>query len=377
MDDLMEMFSANLVAQYNKVLDDIRNDRPDFYNSYNELIELLLKSLVEGDFKGSVHTLINNPAIREKLNNDIKMDKASLKRINDLCSKASRQKHSQDRSLSIDIVLNYMSAYYNFLFPIVRYYKYAISYYDEQYFKSIYGSAIKQNNTENGANNEEKQLDIIGEDINELHHKFIKKTNSNILKKLVNSPKEINSFLSNNKFKKYKKYLMISSLGLMILSIIYLIFSFIKKEVGYNFSFIIPLCYFIWFTYKIFKQNKSMSIDSYKNTFIKINVNEHNIPVSEGRVKFLPLCMYYLFNILLFLQIVMFFVMSKDKTSPIAILMIIFATFTLIASIILKHYYKKFLTTYSVISFKFKDATVYYDGYIQKYVKMQKNGEIK
>ena len=378
MDNLMMLFGDDIINRYNTLLENIKNESSSFYDSYNALLEQLLKSLVDKDIKGSVHTLINDKEINNILINEVKVDPKVIKKILDYASKINKHKHSLEKKINQDNVVNYMKAFYDLLFYIAKYRKYCILSFDESYFRSIYAIKVKSLNEYEFKEKEvNDKLETISKDINFLKHNYTQKNNDNYIRKLVNSSKNICSYFSDNEFKNSRKLLGILSLILIFLSLIYALIISINSIESYGILLFISIPYLVYFSIKMFQKHKEDLLYYNNVSFIKIYQNSYGLPFTEGEMKSMPKFMYYMFNIIFFFDNILFISSLTETYNSMKLLLIMFDIIILIISIVLKHYIKEFLESFTIISFTYNNETIYYDCILQKYLIKQNNGEFK
>lgn len=160
--DCLNYFGNKVVGRYKTVESNIKNRSNSFYDSFLDLIEDTVKTILTSEDVGydgrTCGEILREPDAINFFRHKIQIDKDAFDKITDYIKKINEHKHHNEKYVNIDTVINYTRAYYNFVKPYLVSKNIELFDYNEQYFRSIYGITIDRSN----------QLDNVSQKVDEI-----------------------------------------------------------------------------------------------------------------------------------------------------------------------------------------------------------------
>ena len=168
--DFLNYFGNKVIGRYKTVESNIRSRSNSFYDSFLDLLEDTVKSILMNEDIGydgrTCGEILREPDINNFFKHRINIDKDVYAKIGDYIKKINEHKHHNEKYVNVDTVINYMSTYYLFVTPYLIFKGVEIKPFNKSYFQGIYGVTLERS----------KELDNVSQKVDE----FVSSTNTRI-----------------------------------------------------------------------------------------------------------------------------------------------------------------------------------------------------
>ena len=168
--DFLNYFGNKVVGRYKTVESNIKNRSNSFYDSFLDLLEDTVKAILMNEDIGydgrTCGEILREPDANNFFKHKAKVDAEVYAKIGDYIKKINEHKHHNEKYVNVDTVVNYMSVYYSFVTPYVRYKGVEPSPFNEAYYRGIYGVTLERS----------KELDNVTQKVEE----FVSSTNTKL-----------------------------------------------------------------------------------------------------------------------------------------------------------------------------------------------------
>ena len=166
--DFLNYFGNKVVGRYKTVESNIRNRSNSFYDSYLDLLEDTVKTILMNEDVGyegrTCGEILREPDVSNLLKHKVNINSDVYAKVGDYVKKINEHKHHNEKYVNVDTVVNYMRIYYEFVAPYIKYKGIEPSPFNESYFRGIYGVTLERS----------KELDNVSQKVND----FVSSTNT-------------------------------------------------------------------------------------------------------------------------------------------------------------------------------------------------------
>lgn len=168
--DFLNYLGNKVVGRYKTVESNIRNRSNSFYDSFLDLLEDTVKTILMNEDIGydgrTCGEILREPDVNNFFKHKTNMDKDIYSKVGDYIKKINEHKHHNEKYVNVDTVINYMFAYYGFVTPYLIYKGIETKSFNEAYFRGIYGVTLERS----------KELDNVSQKVAE----YVSTTNAKI-----------------------------------------------------------------------------------------------------------------------------------------------------------------------------------------------------
>lgn len=146
--DFLSYLGNKVVGRYKTVESNIRSRSNSFYDSFLDLLEDTVKTILVNEDIGydgrTCGEILREPDANNFFRHKADIDKDAYSKIGDYIKKINEHKHHNEKYVSSDTVVSYMSAYYAFITPYFSMKGIETPPFNETYFRAIYGITIER-----------------------------------------------------------------------------------------------------------------------------------------------------------------------------------------------------------------------------------------
>ncbi len=168
--DFLNYLGNKVVGRYKTVESNIRNRSNSFYDSFLDLLEDTVKTILMKEDIGydgrTCGEILKEPDTNNFFKHKAKVDNDVYAKVVDYIKKINEHKHKTEKYVNVDMVVIYMNTYYSFIVPYMEYKGVETSPFNENYFRSIYGITLERS----------KELDNVSQKVDE----YVETTNVKI-----------------------------------------------------------------------------------------------------------------------------------------------------------------------------------------------------
>lgn len=168
--DFLNYFGNKVVGRYKTVESNIRNRSNSFYDSFLDLLEDTIKTILMNEDIGydgrTCGEILREPDVNNFFKHRINVDKDIYSKVSDYIRKINEHKHHNEKYINVDTVVNYMNTFYLFVTPYVKYKTIEYSPFNEAYYRGIFGVTLERS----------KELDNVTQKVDE----FVYTTNTKL-----------------------------------------------------------------------------------------------------------------------------------------------------------------------------------------------------
>lgn len=165
--DFLNYLGNKVVGRYKTVESNIRNRSNSFYDSFLDLLEDTVKTILMNEDIGydgrTCGEVLREPDANNFFKFKANVDKDVYAKVGDYIKKINEHKHHNEKYVNVDTIINYMSTYYEFVVPYLTYKGVEVKPFNESYFRGIYGVTLERS----------KELDNVTQKVEE----FVSSTN--------------------------------------------------------------------------------------------------------------------------------------------------------------------------------------------------------
>ena len=242
--EYLNQIDKNVYERYLTAEKDIKSSNNSFYDSFLNLQENFLKTVVEkhGIEIGPHVTcgeLLKRPEVKDLFLNTLGVDTYAYEKMGDYTKKANEHKHKKGKNIELDTVIKYMRVFYSVSSKCVEG---DVRPFDEWYFKKIFGNMEKVEERLSGLEEgqqqilrklDEKQSAVPEKPAERESRSDSTQTTRNFI---ARAEKKYNWFGTNEDFKKSRKILIIIQLALIAVGILSTVLSSVSFKLYSTFT---------------------------------------------------------------------------------------------------------------------------------------------
>jgi hypothetical protein len=149
--EFLSLLGEPIKCRYETVERNIKSASNSFYDSYLDLLEATVKTIAENedipfDDSKTCGAIVRSEAMQKYLRESLGLDEHTIVKIGDYTLKVNHHKHHNEKTVSTDAVVNYLSVYFSFTSSYAKKkFSDSVGEFDPSYFVSIFGESEREN----------------------------------------------------------------------------------------------------------------------------------------------------------------------------------------------------------------------------------------
>lgn len=166
--DFLNYFGNKVVGRYKTLESNVRSRSNSFYDAFLDLLEDTIKTILMKEEIGydgrTCGEILREPDINNFFKFKVNIDKEVYAKVSDYIRKINEHKHSNEKYITVDTVINYLNIYFVFVSKYLVFKNVETGTFNESYFRSIFGVTLERS----------KELDNVSEKVDS----FVSSTNT-------------------------------------------------------------------------------------------------------------------------------------------------------------------------------------------------------